>query len=80
MTATTAAMSAVGRGALSARPGTQDAQHGTVREIDRLVAGWLAAALNSGLDETLGPAPRYRLRVRRNTPCSPKKFQIQGSP
>jgi hypothetical protein len=23
---------------------------------------------------------RYRLWVRRNTPCSPKKFQIQGSP
>ncbi len=50
-----------------------------IAAADRLVAG-LAAALDAGLDENLRPAPRYRLRVRRNTPCSPKKFQIQGSP
>jgi hypothetical protein len=79
MTATTAAMSAAGIGALSARAGNQDAQRETVRE--RAACCRVACrALDAGLDENLRPAPRYRLRVRRKTPCSPKKFQIQGSP
>jgi hypothetical protein len=40
--------------------------------IVRLPIKWIAVELNF--------RPRYRLRIRRKTPCSPKKFQIQGSP
>jgi hypothetical protein len=78
-TAISGAMSAAGIGALRASAGTRMISTRPC-ERDRLIAGWFAAALDAGLDENLRPAPRYRLRVRRNTPCSPKKFQIQGSP